>query len=176
MGIVVSPRGERTLLAFMVAVCFIAAAMGEDLDAVPHCLKYTDETTKMVCKICEPAFFLQGGRCEACIEHCTDCESAVDCKHCQRGFYLGEKGESCLQCEPQCTTCTSKYICTECSHGYFFSIRTCVTDKVLLLFYYGSGLLCISGLAILACIFRFCCASQSDSDQDITNLFQGESD
>ena len=168
-------KTKAALVVLLLQSLSLQASVQFNLQDLPNCIKYSN-VDKSICEVCEKGHYLKSGTCLPCLLNCLDCTSLDVCTQCKIGHYVGNKKDSCPKCEPQCLECTSKSRCTKCAHGYFLSVRTCVTDKVRLLFFIGIIILGISALGIAACALRICFTREGTTNKDMSNLFQIEAE
>ena len=115
--------------------------------------------------------------CEPCIDKCLECKSQDDCSTCLKGYFFNDDKVRCEQCNLRCSACTSSVRCTECAKGYIKTVRTCITERVWVLYMLGLGLLGIATLILAGCILICCFTSyESQNPSSISNLFESEDD
>ena len=88
---------------------------------IANCKYYTDKAT---CKVCNDGFMFYGGKCEACITNCKNCNTnPAKCDICNQGFsHLSTILQTCsVSCTlPNCLQCGdgSTTACKFCNDGY----------------------------------------------------------
>ncbi len=164
---------------FVMIILFAILFVDKCNAKVEDCLEYTDEPYNTTCSKCTERHYLNTSTlCLPCIDDCITCNDGLTCEVCKKGKYFESDKGKCVDCNPRCKACTSSIRCTECADGYFRTVRTCITERVYVLFMLGLLFLGISSIALIVCILR-CILSSLNGKYDpktFPNLFQVEAD
>ena len=156
-------------------IIYTDAVLLTSLQAVDHCVEYEDDKQSK-CKKCEDAYYVDQGNCDRCMAKCNRCDEPSKCLECENGYYFSGTNTNCTKCPTPCKRCYGRYTCLECKEDYFLAVRSCVTDKVILLYYFGLSTLIISSILAIVCCCRLVFTIEKVQQYDVNNLFHSDAD
>ena len=83
--------------------------------------------TYMSCRVCKSGYYLNGGKCNSCIDNCQFCvEESGECILCKNGFNLSQKQNECqATASLNCVMLDSENKCISCENRFYLKDEKC---------------------------------------------------